>query len=197
MKEEKKKTSKLILCFALILATVSLPACGYSSSAHQAKSSANSSSTSQSEKLKAKTQSTPKKSAERQWVDDSPSYEDDRWPTNNRELLSIPKSERWYNASKHIGTQCTIAGPIANSYQATNSTGSPIFLDIGAAYPNKKRVSIVIWDEDIQDNRQLLDDVYGRSNCWISVTGYLSKYNGNMQMKSSNGLSYTWWTGVN
>ncbi len=68
---------------------------------------------------------------------------------------------------------------------------------IGAAYPNKKRVSIVIWDEDIDGNRQLLDDVFGRSNCWISVTGYLSKYNGNMQMKSSNGLSYTWWTGVN
>ena len=41
-----------------------------------------------------------------------PTYQDPRWPTTNPELLAIPESDRWYNASSKIGQYGTIAGPV-------------------------------------------------------------------------------------
>lgn len=194
MQNTAQRLLALILTSAILLTMVLLPGCAQSKSQHNASASTNASDISSSS---SQNSTKPKNVNTSRIIEETPSYKDSRWPTNNKELLAIPKAKRWYNASKHIGERCTIAGPIANTYQATSSNGSPIFLDIGAAYPNKKRVSILIWDEDIEANSQLLDSVYGKSGCWISVTGCLTKYNGNMQMKSSDGLSYTWWTGIN
>lgn len=128
----------------------------------------------------------------------APQYADARWPTTNPELLGIPESDRWYNARNHVGTHCTIAGPVVGVNYAGDSAGKPVFVNIGAAYPSQESVQLVVWTEgDWSSFSQMLTEVDMMPNCWLSVTGYLSSYNGYMQFDTSDGyVEYTWWTNV-
>jgi hypothetical protein len=39
-------------------------------------------------------------------------------------------------------------GPVASTHFASTSNGSPTFLNLGVAYPNPRRVQVVIWIEN-------------------------------------------------
>lgn len=125
----------------------------------------------------------------------APTYDDPGWPTTNSQLLAVPESQRWYNAAGNVDTKCTIAGPVVNVYQATQSNGMPIFVQIGAKYPDPGCVEIVIWADYLDTGYEsLLDDVSSGSNPWISVTGYLSSYQGISQFDTDDGpLTWTIW----
>ena len=124
----------------------------------------------------------------------TPSYSDPRWPTNNVELNAVPESQRWYNASSHVGTRCTIVGPVHDTYQAADSKGRPIFIHIGNAYPDC--VSVVIWEADWKNYSRMISDVDSCDNSWIAVTGYLTSYNGDLQFNIDDGIKYKYWTYV-
>lgn len=124
-------------------------------------------------------------------------YEDERWPTTNSQLLAIPESQRWYNASSRVGTWCTIAGPVVRVTYSGDSAGKPVFVNIGAAYPSTSSVQLVVWTEgDWSAFSPMLTDVDQNEHCWLSVTGYLQSYNGYMQFDSSDGCEFRWWTNV-
>lgn len=109
--------------------------------------------------------------------------------------LGIPQPDLWYNAGEHAGETCTVAGPVANVYQAKDANGMPIFIDIGATYPSDNRVTLVVWGEHYDDFAEMINAVDG-GGAWLSVTSYLDVYDGSLQMNSDNGCEYTWWTGV-
>lgn len=177
----------ILLCVSL---TCLLVGCYGSSSTRSSKSS----STSQVTSTHTKTETydyLPKNTAP-----PMPKYEDSRWPTRNPDLLAIPESNRWYNAWSSAGTNCTIAGPVVNVYQAQDSNGMPIFIDIGAPYPSNDSVSLVVWAYQYDDFAQMINEV-DDGGAWISVTGYLSVYNGQLQFNAGDGyVEYTWWTHV-
>lgn len=126
-----------------------------------------------------------------------PTYEDERWPTNNPSLLAIPESDRWYNARSNVGTYCTVAGPVVDVNYAEGSRGKPVFVCIGAAYPSQECVELVIWTEgDWSAFSELLTALYQYPDCWLSVTGYLQSYEGYMQFNSADGVQFSWWTNV-
>ena len=52
-----------------------------------------------------------------------PRYEDERGPTTAPELTSVPDDQRWYNAQSHMGTTCTVVGPVVDVYQAVDEAG--------------------------------------------------------------------------
>ena len=135
--------------------------------------------------------STPK------WLTPSkPRYKDSRWPTTNKQLLAIPESERWYNAWANAGSNCTIAGPVVKVYKDTESYGMPIFVDIGKSYPSDESVTLVVWAGQYYDFAQNINDV-DNGGAWLSVTGYLSVYDGRLQFNADDGyIEYTWWTNV-
>lgn len=54
----------------------------------------------------------------------------------------------WQQTGRMIGRVATIRGLVAGTKYAVSSNGSPTFLDIGAAYPSPRRVTVVIWKED-------------------------------------------------
>lgn len=108
----------------------------------------------------------------------------------------MPESERWYNARDHMGTTCTVVGPVVNVYQATDEAGMPVFVDIGEEYPSSGNVTLVIWAQDIDPFLDMLNDV-DDGGAWISVTGYLNNYEGMPQFNTSmSGIEFTWWTNV-
>lgn len=123
-------------------------------------------------------------------------YVDPRWPTRNSELLAIPEENRYYNAWNHVWTTCTVAGPVVNVYQARDSAGMPIFISIGEQYPSSNCVTLVVWADAYYDFERMINAV-DDGGAWLSVTGYLSEYNGGLQFDISDGyVEYTWWEDV-
>ncbi len=119
---------------------------------------------------------------------------DPLWPTRDPELLAVPESERWYTAHERVGTTTTVVGPVVRVYQATQSQGMPIFVDIGVTYPDSRSVALVIWADAYPDVAEMLDEVSG-GGAWLSVTGYLSTYRGRAQLDIDDGpVEYRWWT---
>ena len=55
----------------------------------------------------------------------------------------VPPSE----ATKHIGEQATVCGTIADKHVASQSRGTPTFIDLDKPYPNQT-FSIVVWQRD-------------------------------------------------
>lgn len=179
-----KKAFGVILSIALVASAIVLPACS-SSSARTSGPVGDSVPTSSAESLSA-VKVDPSEKAK-------PEYEDPRWPTNNPTLLEVPDSERWYNAWDQAWTNCTVVGPVKKVYQAKDSYGMPIFVDIGEAYPGANRVTLVIWAESLGDLEEMLNDVAG-GGAWLSVTGYLSVYNDTLQFNIDDGpISFQWW----
>lgn len=164
--------------------------------ASKSKKSSSKKKASKNKKSSKKTSSAKKKSSKKS---SSASKKDYRWPTSNPTLLKIPKSERYYNARKYVGSRHTIAGPVVNVYQATSSNGQPTFIDIGAKYPSSECFTFLIWADDMNsDFREMLSDIRSGGNAWLKVTGYVSMYNGRPQITTGSGsVSYTWWTNAN
>lgn len=116
---------------------------------------------------------------------------DPSWPTTNAEILAVPEEDRWYNASARVGSYGTIAGPVASVYQAVNSPGMPVFVNIGNAYPNGNRAQVVIWGERVAEFEQMLNAI-DDGDAWVRVSGYIGSYEGIPQIDVND--STTEWT---
>lgn len=119
---------------------------------------------------------------------------DPLWPTTNPQIEAIPESARWYTALDRVGETGTIAGPVCEIYQAVNSNGMPVFIDIGNGYPNQNRAQIVIWGERVSEFESMLNQI-DDGGAWVSVTGYISVYDGVAQIDVNDGYTeWKWWT---
>lgn len=181
---------KFVTGFAVVMALVFFSG-GFSGTPSSKTSSQAKSSTSAAS---VSVQQTSKASQSQQPVTSKPMYEDSRWPTNNAELLAIPESDRWYNAHAKIGEYGTIAGPVKSVYQAKNSPGMPVFINIGADYPSSSRAQVVLWAEDVSSCEEMLHAI-DHGGAWISMTGQISLYNGVPEINFSDGpVHWTYWT---
>jgi hypothetical protein len=85
----------------------------------------------------------------------------------------------WSRAASLEGSIATLTGRVASSKFASSSNGSPTFLDVGHAYPNPNRLSIVIWIENRTAFRRPEVRYRGRTVC---VRGLISEYNGSPEI---------------
>lgn len=94
----------------------------------------------------------------------------------NSSQLKIPDSAiGWAEASQHVGETVSIYGSVAGSTYASTSNGQPTYIDIGVAYPDINRVSIVVWGEDRGNFSPSPEDMcLGKTIC---VTGEVYIYN--------------------
>lgn len=69
-------------------------------------------------------------------------------PGNREESADPSGAISWTEAAQHVGETVTICGPVADTEYAETSEGSPTFIDLGAPYPDKSRVTIVVWGKD-------------------------------------------------
>lgn len=191
------RLAKVFLVAVLAIGSVGASACA-SSHPRSSSSSASSSQSSKSgsaENLSSKSDSSSASSSSTLAV--PPPYADSRWPTNDPELLGIPESNRYYAAGSYVGEIHTVAGPVVNVYQATQSRGMPIFVNIGAKYPSSECFTLLIWAEDLNGDIEEMLDAVDQGNAWIEVTGYVSLYEGRAQIQTGDGpIEFTWWANV-
>ena len=82
----------------------------------------------------------------------------------------------WSKASQHVGETVTLYGPVVGSEYASTSNGKPTFLDIGADYPSKNRLSVTIWDKNRSAFSTAPEKLYKGKT--IAVKGKVYLYDG-------------------
>jgi hypothetical protein len=93
--------------------------------------------------------------------------------------VSCRAAASWVRAVSLEGSVATLTGKVASTKFASSSNGSPTFLDIGHAYPNPNRLSIVIWIENRAAFGRPEIRYRGRTVC---VRGLVSDYNGSPEI---------------
>jgi len=82
----------------------------------------------------------------------------------------------WQRARSLVGQRATIRGRVVDSHFAGSSSGQPTFLNMGNAYPNPNRFTVVIWRENRGSFGGSPETRYrGRTLC---VTGLVQMYGG-------------------
>lgn len=82
----------------------------------------------------------------------------------------------WQDAAQHVGETVTVYGPVAEIDYASTSDGQPTFIDLGAAYPDPNRVTMVIWGEDRGNFPDAPEALYAGKTLY--VTGEIYLYRG-------------------
>lgn len=87
-------------------------------------------------------------------------------------------------AQDFVGEKATIKGSVESINQSKDSKGKPTFIDLDYAYPNKDRVTIIVWEENLNKLRETIDGlVYGDI---VYVTGTIEMYDGVAQIEVSD-----------
>jgi hypothetical protein len=89
----------------------------------------------------------------------------------------------WSEAGKFIGEYKTVCGPVIDSNYATSIDGAPTFLDIGKAYPDAGRFTVIFWEKNrgnFPDNPETLYS--GKTIC---VYGLIQSNTGTAEIEAT------------
>ncbi len=95
----------------------------------------------------------------------------------------------WSEALNHVGEQATVRGPVKGANYASKTKGKPTFLDIGRAYPDPARFTVLIWGDDRAAFAVAPEKAYtGKTIC---VTGLITSYKGGAEIEVSSPAAIT------
>lgn len=87
----------------------------------------------------------------------------------------------WNDARNFIGQTKKVCGNVVRTTYAENTTGQPTYLDVGRAYPDPTRLSIVIWGNQRANFSTPPETMY--RNKTICVNGIIRTYQGVVQIE--------------
>lgn len=87
----------------------------------------------------------------------------------------------WNTAQSAVGRIATVKGRVVDATYARSSNGRPTFLNLGRAYPNTSRFTIVIWSENRASFGTPERRYLGRTVC---IRGRVSTYRGVAQIEA-------------
>lgn len=85
-------------------------------------------------------------------------------------------------ARASVGHPVRVKGRIASVYYARTSSGSPTFIDLGFAYPDRRRLTLVIWREDRGNFPSAPERMFRRGSL-VCAQGVVSRYRGAAQIE--------------
>ena len=90
---------------------------------------------------------------------------------------SVPDGSISYQeVINHVGETVSFYGMVMGSEYRSESNHRPTYIDVGAAYPDTSRVSMVVWGDDRGNFPGAPEDIYlGKAVC---VTGEIYEYEG-------------------
>lgn len=90
---------------------------------------------------------------------------------------------RWDRAAALVGRVATVKGPVVGAFYASDSNGSPTFLNLGLDYPNPRRFTVLIWGRDRGKFRSPETMFRGKTIC---VRGLIRAYRGSTEVFASS-----------
>lgn len=114
-------------------------------------------------------------------LEEQPSQQQEDTAISDNELKAPEGSIDYSEAKSHIGETITVFGEVKASDYLSNSNYQPTYIDIGAAYPDESRVTMVVWGEDRGNFPGEPESIYlGKTIC---VEGELYEYEGVVYVK--------------
>lgn len=81
-------------------------------------------------------------------------------------------------AKNHVGETATVCGIVASTHTASNSRGTPTFVNLDRPYPNQV-FTILIWGEDLAKFSPKPNTWNGKKVC---ATGVIASYRGSPEI---------------
>jgi hypothetical protein len=91
------------------------------------------------------------------------------------------------DASKHVGEKATVCGVVVGSHKATNSKGTPTFINLDERYPHQL-FTILIWGDDLSKFSPSPSTWDGKRVC---ATGTITSYRGTPEIVAKDALQIT------
>ncbi|MEW5717099.1 MAG: hypothetical protein AB1817_00585 [Chloroflexota bacterium] len=99
-------------------------------------------------------------------------------PTN---VSSGTETISWSDAGNFVNQSKTVCGPVVRTTFAQTTNGQPTYLDLGRAYPDPARFSVLIWGNQRANFPSAPETLYhGKTIC---VTGKIASYRGTLEME--------------
>jgi hypothetical protein len=90
----------------------------------------------------------------------------------------------WNEAGNFVNQSKTVCGPVVRTTFAQTTNGQPTYLDLGRAYPDPSRFSVLIWGNQRANFPSAPETLYrGKSIC---VTGKIITYQSTLEMEVRN-----------
>ena len=91
---------------------------------------------------------------------------------------------QWNEAAQYVDQTKTVCGPVMRTTFAKSTNGQPTFIDLGRAYPDPARFSILIWgNQRAQFPGPPETDYAGKTLC---VTGKIVRYQGSLELEAKS-----------
>lgn len=102
-------------------------------------------------------------------------------PVSTSTPISVDNFIEWWEAGDHIGEEYTVCGPVVRATYRADVNGSPTFIDLGAAYPDPERLTVVIWGDD-RDRFPYDPEAHLTGD--ICIEGLIDSYRGVVQIEA-------------
>lgn len=86
----------------------------------------------------------------------------------------------WDEARQYAGQTVVVAGPMMKIAQRNDVRGRPMWIDVGAAYPDPNRLSLVIWGDSAKEFAQL--SPAPAPGKWMCMVGTITLFDGSPQI---------------
>jgi DNA/RNA endonuclease YhcR with UshA esterase domain len=87
-------------------------------------------------------------------------------------------------ARARVGKVVRVKARVAGTHFARSSSGSPTFIDLEFAYPDARRLTLVIWEEDRGSFPSAPERMFRRGST-VCAQGYVSRYRGAAEIEVS------------
>lgn len=107
--------------------------------------------------------------------------------------LDCKNPQDWTTAKNKVGHVVTVIGPLLGARSRPDITGSPLWIDVGKPFPERDRLTVVLWGQNWNkfDMRELDVDTWSQTDAEglravsICITGRVSEYKGAPQIELS------------
>lgn len=94
------------------------------------------------------------------------------------------RARDWSDAAALTGRRATLKGPVVAATYRSRASGGPTFIDVGARYPDTKRLQVVVWERNRDGFAKPPETAYQGHT--VAVTGTIARYAGVAQIEADS-----------
>jgi hypothetical protein len=83
----------------------------------------------------------------------------------------------WQSARQHVGQPVRVKARVVTAFYARSSRGRPTFLNLGYAYPDTRRLTVLVWGRNRVNFPRAPEQMF-RAGTTICAQGVVKRYRG-------------------